>query len=281
VSQARKATGLNSTDKNEMAELHFHFANKENGMKKMLQNLLLGGFILGAISTTAMAAPQPVDLSSWKANGNGNWVLQSGNNAVQQGINGTPTVFHNNKNSQGTALSGQITVKTTADDDYIGFVLGYNNNDLTNSSADYLLIDWKQGDQTYYGAGQKGLAISQVRDVLGDNSGAWSHDPSKNVTELARATNLGDTGWLDNTTYDFDITFTSSLVEVFVNGIKELSITGAFSNGSFGFYNYSQQSVLYAGIEEVDVPSAVPVPGALLMFAPALLGFIGLRRKAK
>jgi hypothetical protein len=264
-----------------MAELHFHFANKENGMKQTLQNIIFGSFILGAISTTAVAAPQPVDLSSWKANGNGNWVLQSGNNAVQQGINGAPTVFHNNKNSQGTALSGQITVKTTSDDDYIGFVLGYNNNDLTNSSADYLLIDWKQGDQSYYGAGQKGLAISQVSGVLGDNSGAWAHDPSNSVTELARATNLGDTGWLDNTTYDFDITFTSSLVEVFVNGIKELSIAGAFSNGSFGFYNYSQQNVLYAGIEEVNVPSAVPVPAAAFMFAPALLGFIGLRRKTK
>ncbi|SFK55126.1 PEP-CTERM sorting domain-containing protein [Methylophaga sulfidovorans] len=250
-------------------------------MKKTLQNILFGSIILGAISTTAMAAPQPVDLSSWKANGNGNWVLQSGNNAVKQTLNNNPTVFHNNKNSQGTALSGQITVETTSDDDYIGFVLGYNNNDLTNSSADYLLIDWKQGNQNYNGTGKKGLAISQVSGVLGDNSGAWAHDPSNNVTELARATNLGDTGWVDYETYDFDITFTSSLVEVFVNGIKELSITGAFSNGSFGFYNYSQPNVLYAGIEEVTLPSAVPVPAAAFMFAPALLGFIGLRRKVK
>lgn len=250
-------------------------------MKKSLKNILFGSFILGAISTTAMADSQPVDLSSWQANGNGNWILQSGNNAVKQTLNNHPTVFHNNKNSQGTALSGEITVQTTSDDDFIGFVLGYNNNDLTNSAANYLLIDWKQGNQNYYGYGQRGLAISQVTGQLGDNSGAWSHDPANNVTELARATTLGDTGWLDNTTYNFDITFTSSLVEVFVNGIKELSVAGAFNNGSFGFYNYSQANVLYAGIEEVNLPSAVPVPAAALMFAPALLGFIGLRRKSK
>jgi hypothetical protein len=264
-----------------MAELHFHFANKENGMKKTLQNFLFSSLILGALSTTAMAAPQPVDLSSWKANGTGYWSMQPGNNAVRQTLNDAPTVFHNNKNSQGTALSGQITVQTYSDNDYIGFVLGYNDGDLNNASADYLLIDWKQANQSFYGSGKKGLAISSVTGELGDNSGAWAHDPANNVTELARATNLGDTGWLDNQTYNFDITFTSSLVEVFVDGVKELSITGSFNNGSFGFYNYSQASVLYAGIEEVDLPSAVPVPGALLMFAPALLGFVGLRRRAK
>ncbi|EGL53116.1 MULTISPECIES: hypothetical protein [Methylophaga] len=250
-------------------------------MRRYTKTIILTTLALCSISTQLLAAPQPVDLSSWQANGNGNWVLQTGNNAVKQTLNNAPTVFHNNKNSQGTALSGQITVQTTSDDDFIGFVLGYNNNDLTNSSADYLLIDWKQADQSYFGTAKKGLAISSVSGQLGDNSGAWAHNPTNNVTELARATNLGNTGWLDNTTYDFDIIFTSSLVEVFVNGIKELSIAGTFSNGSFGFYNYSQQSVLYAGIEEVNVPSAVPVPAAAFMFAPALLGFIGFRRRVK
>lgn len=250
-------------------------------MLKYMKRITLLTIVLSSISTQILAAPQPVDLSSWQANGRGNWILQSGNNAVLQTSNNTPTVFHNNKDSQGTALSGQITVGTSGDDDFIGFVLGYNDNDLTNSSAEYLLIDWKKADQSYIGLGKKGLAISSVNGELGDNTGAWAHDPANNVTELARATNLGDTGWVDNETYDFDITFTSSLVEVFVNGVKELSITGAFSNGSFGFYNYSQPNVLYAGIEEVTLPSAVPVPAAAFMFAPALLGFIGLRRKVK
>ena len=243
-------------------------------------NKLLQFTALTLLSGTVMAGP--VDLSSWSANGAGTWILQAGNNAVKQTVNGSPTVFHNNQDSQGKALSGQITVQTGSDDDFIGFVLGYNENDLTNSAADYLLIDWKQRSQSFYGMGEKGLAISQVSGVLGNNSGAWSHDPANNVTELQRAATLGSTGWLDNTAYDFDLIFTASLVEVFVNGNKELSITGAFSNGSFGFYNYSQAHVLYAGIEE-DIappsPSAVPIPAAAFMFAPALLGFLGLRRR--
>ncbi|HDY84955.1 MAG TPA: PEP-CTERM sorting domain-containing protein [Methylophaga sp.] len=235
---------------------------------------------LSLLSSTVFAGP--VDLSPWSVNGTGTWNLQSANNAVKQTVNGNPTVFHNNQNSQGNALSGQITVQTTADDDFIGFVLGYNDGDLNNSSANYLLIDWKQIDQSFYGFAPKGLAISQVTGALSDDSGAWSHNPSNNVTELQRAATLGSTGWLDNTTYDFDLIFTASLVEVFVNGNKELSITGTFNNGSFGFYNYSQADVLYAGIQEDIVPpSAVPIPAAALMFAPALLGFVGLRRLKK
>lgn len=245
-------------------------------------NKLLQVTALTLFSSAAMAGA--VDLSSWVANASnsGTWSLQTGNNAVKQTVNGNPTVFYNNQDSQGKALSGQITVQTTSDDDYIGFVLGYNTGDLANSSANYLLIDWKQANQSYYGSGLKGLAISQVTGVLGDNSGAWSHAPANNVTELQRATNYGSTGWLDNTTYDFDLIFTASLVEVYVNSVKELSITGTFSDGSFGFYNYSQANVLYAGIEEdILPPSAVPIPAAAFMFAPALLGFLGLRRKKR
>tara|TARA_R110001606_G_scaffold395664_2_gene568383 strand:- start:343 stop:1095 length:753 start_codon:yes stop_codon:yes gene_type:complete len=241
-------------------------------------NKLLQVTALTLLSGAVLAGP--VDLSPWTVNGTGTWNLQAGNNAVKQTVNGNPTVFHNNQDSQGKALSGTIKVETSSDDDYIGFVLGYNNGDLSNSSADYLLIDWKQLDQNYYGNGLKGLAISQVTGALGDNSGAWSHAPANNVTELQRATTLGSTGWSDNTEYSFDLIFTTSLVEVFVNGAKELSITGTFNNGSFGFYNYSQANVLYAGIEEdIAPPSAVPVPAAVLMFAPALLGFLGLRRR--
>jgi hypothetical protein len=243
-------------------------------------NKLLQFTALTVFSGAVMAGP--VDLSSWVANGSGTWNLQAGNNAVKQTVNGNPTVFHNNQNSQGKALSGQITVQTSSDDDYIGFALGYNNGDLSNSAANYLLIDWKQGNQSYYGLGAKGLAISQVTGVLGNNAGAWSHNSAYNVTELQRSTNYGSTGWLDNTTYDFDLIFTASLVEVFVNGSKELSITGTFNDGSFGFYNYSQANVLYAGIEEeIAPPNAVPVPAAAFMFAPALLGFLGLRRKSR
>lgn len=243
---------------------------------KISKTLQIGAAAL-LLSSTAMA--DSVDLSSWQGTSGGSWNLQTGNNAVLQTTNGSPTIFHNDLDSQGSALSGTIKVQTTSDDDYVGFVLGYNNGDLTNTAADYILIDWKQGNQNVngWGYGEAGLSISKVEGELSE-ADAWAH--TGNVTELDRATNLGSTGWADNTEYTFDLIFTASLIEVKVGGVTELSINGTFNNGSFGFYNFSQGNVLYAGIQETAVPE-VPLPAALFMFAPALLGFMGLRRKAK
>ena len=186
-----------------------------------------------------------INLTDWKANGTGNWVLQADHRTILQTLNADPTMYHNNVDSQSDIfeLTGAITVKTSSDDDFIGFVLGYKNGDLDKDDVDYLLIDWKQGDQS---GGKKGLAISRVTKKLAP--GAWAHDVSKGVTELQRGTSLGNVGWRDNTSYIFRITFTSTLVEVFINDVKELSITGEFNDGAYGFYNFSQGSVLYSAI---------------------------------
>lgn len=117
------------------------------------------------------------------------------------------------------------------------------------------------------------MAISRVTGAI-DTCGvctsadAWTH--TGNVTFLERAATLGNVGWLDNTEYLFEITFTSSLIEVFVDGVQQFSLTGSFEDGSFGFYGFSQENVLYAGITEEVV---LPEPGSLGILG---LGIVGL-----
>ena len=121
----------------------------------------------------------------------------------------------------------------------------------------------------------------------------WAHIGG--VDEVARATNLGSTGWADNTTYSFDLVFTSDLIQVYVDDVLELDVSAtdagvaSYNDGAFGFYNYSQDTVLYAGITEDDdiiidppppppPPTGVPEPETLAMFA---LGLIGLALRAR
>lgn len=244
---------------------------------RKLKSILCGiGLCMSSMSQAAL-----VDLSSWTAEGAGNWSLQSGNDTVFQSINGDPTVFFSGLDSQGLSLSGEITVRTTSDDDFIGFVLGYNSGDLNNPNADYLLIDWKQNSQQYFGGtATAGLAISRITGVM-DLPTFWKHESTPGFQELQRASTLGSTGWNDNTTYSFDLVFTSSLVQVFVDEELELNVSGNFSNGSFGFYNYSQSDVLYAGITEDIVPSPTNVsePATLGIIALSSLGLLSLRRR--
>lgn len=242
---------------------------------------LLAAAVCAAMAVAASDAQAAlVDLNTWAgAEGAGTWNISGDGNSVTQTLNTNPGVFHNGTDSQGQFLSGTIRVNTTSDDDFIGFVLGYNAGDISSNDADYLLIDWKQGTQSFFGcSGTAGLAISRVTGPLGNDSGAWCHDPANNVTELARAANLGSTGWADLTTYEFVLEFTASRVRVFVGGTEEIDITGSFTDGSFGFYNYSQANVTYAGLQQGTV---IPLPAAawlLLSGVGALGALAGLRR---
>ena len=241
------------------------------------------GFLL-ALSHNVAAAP--VDLSSWVVDGGGSWSFNSTNapnDSADQALNSIPTVLFNNVDSQGLSLAGTIEVQTTADDDFIGFVLGYDDNDLfgTNATTDYILVDWKQGQQVGQPPGMRmsrvtgGPIAANGTDTSGD---AWTH--TGNVNVLATAATLGDIGWADHTEYLFEIIFTASNIRVSVDGVEQFNVNGTFENGSFGFYNFSQQNVRYAGITE-DIAPPVPVPAAIWLFGSGLIGLVGVARRKK
>jgi hypothetical protein len=249
----------------------------------MIQMKTIGtAAILASAVFTLPAAAAPVDLSSWQIDGAGNWTIQSSaqpNDSAFQSLNSRPTMLFNGVDSQGLALSGTIEVQTASDDDWIGFVLGYDDGDVfgSNATTDYILVDWKQGTQ---GGWDAGMAISRVTGAI-DTSGtdmssdAWDH--VGNVNFIQRAATLGNTGWDDNTEYLFEIVFTSTLIQVTVDGVEQFNLSGTFENGSFGFYNYSQPGVRYAGITEDIVP--MPEATALAMLAFGLIGVAVAARK--
>ena len=195
-----------------------------------------------------------------------------------QSKNGDPTVFfESGSNAQGTALSGSI--KTNGgDDDFIGFVLGYQADEMNSTSADYWLIDWKQQNQS---GASIGLALSHVSGDIANGAAAnptfWAHTGV--VSEAARATNLGSTGYVHGQSYTFELTFTDSLIEVYVDNVLEISYGGSFTDGAFGFYNYSQANVEYAGITADPLPG-VPLPASLPLLL-AGFGALGLARRRR
>ncbi|MBL4581429.1 MAG: PEP-CTERM sorting domain-containing protein [Gammaproteobacteria bacterium] len=242
---------------------------------------IIASSILLLISTGVWAGP--VDLSTWLIDGGGSWTILSDpnpNDSAYQSINGPPAMLFHNINSQGLELSGTIEVQTTTDDDFIGFVLGYDDNDNVgaNATTDYILIDWKQGTQGGWGAG---LAASRVTGSINTGccdtgSNAWDHNG--NISFIERAATLGTTGWANNTVYDFDITFTSTNIKVFIDSVLQFDLDDVFEDGSFDFYNYSQPGVRYAGITE-DIVSPVSEPGTLGLLSLMLSGLLLTRRK--
>ena len=274
-------------------------------MKNLLQKCAAG---LGLLSASAViAASTPVNLNGWVAEsypavtgfGAGVWKVQGGGSSVFQSINGQPTMFVGDFNTFGSKVNGKINSSGGGDDDYIGFALGYRHGGTTNLSANYLLIDWKRGTQSFDfgapssspgGSAPAGLAVSRVIGIP-DADEFWQH---KNLTgtaalsglvELQRGATLGNIGWVAGTDYEFTFDFGPNNLQVFVNGAKQLDISGSFQNGPMAFYNFSQAGVTYSAFS-VDAgsfppPPPVPEPGSLALMIGGLAWLALCRQRAR
>ena len=198
----------------------------------------------------------------------GVWTFSGDGLSVNQSVNGQPTLFVSDFVVAGLAIEGMVTVNTSDEDDVIGFALGFipGDADPGDYTADYLLVDWKQGTQffdfnspscTSGSTSLAGLAVSRVTGIPTADE-FWGHFDEDNVIcspagegleELQRASNLGDTGWADNTSYIFKFEFTETSLVVFVNGVEELNIAGTFNDGRLAFYNFSEPNVTYSAFE--------------------------------
>jgi len=231
--------------------------------------------------------PTPVDLTTWSpltldytgGQPAGNWVLGGGNTYVDQTVNADPSFYMNNLNQTSFSMDGTWLVLPAGngDDDYMGFVFGYQN------SSNFYLFDWKRGSQGYVGrTANEGMTIKKMTGGTGDGIADLSlAEFWENVSDFGDMTvlaqNHGSTkGWASNTSYDFHLDFNQNPGEIHII-VKQGATTlwdhtlmdNTFSSGEFGFYNYSQQSVRYAGFEQTG-GVIVPVPGA------AILGVIGI-----
>jgi hypothetical protein len=260
--------------------------------------LPLVGAALGMALSSFGVAAAAIDLRTWTAESYpavagfsaGDWTTASDGTSVTQSVNGQPTLFVSDFNAFGTDVRGTIQVNRSADDDFVGFAIGYRAGDASNTSADYLLVDWKKADQFYdFGdpsttPGSKalaGLAVSRVSGIPTADE-FWGHvnfDADGNgLQELARGLTLGSTGWKQDVAYEFQFVFQPNALQVYVDKQLELSISGSFSDGRMAFYNFSQGNVSYSAFTLDPLPP-VPEPGTWALMLGGLFTLAGLSRR--
>ena len=183
-----------------------------------------------------------INLKTWLENdNNGNWTVSGDGSYAYQHVNGYPTIFTTPTKDYGVGVGsvfkGWISVETTGDDDWIGFVMGKTD------SNNFYLWSWKQGDQS---PGKKGHTFAKVTSGVG--AIPWDAHNSKSGYNVLR-TDLNE-GWIDGKKYEFRMEYKPDNVRLFIEGELLFDVDGNFPSGAVGFYNNSQSDVKYYRITE-------------------------------
>jgi hypothetical protein len=219
-----------------------------------------------------------------------------------QTINGYPSVLLSNIAGLPADFSFSAGVNYRAgDDDFFGFVFGFQPGDFTNPDADYLLVDWKKSSQTRIGGiALKGLWLSRVtgiptyEELFLHTDDATSDSGS--VTQLAYGmSTISRAGWSHSDRYTFDIEYinadvkypSNNRLKLSIDGFEELNVELGYGvYGNVGFYTNSQAEVSF----DIDLNAVrntqilpftttpVPEPSIIALFAAGLFG-IGFARR--
>jgi len=150
----------------------------------------------------------PIDLNTWMRMGNPNfgiWSVNEDGSFVSQSQNDDPTFFVSPDDLINTVVEGSFRAIGN-DDDFIGFVFGFQGPSETNENYDFLLFDWKANNQSVsgYGVGKEGFSLSRINGNFASitelRNTFWEKRENPALAVLDTDYNTSN-GWVRNTLF--------------------------------------------------------------------------------
>ncbi len=210
------------------------------------------------------------DFRTWITEGNaayGNWMPSADGLSVTQMLDTMPTFFVNNQEMINVKITGELSIESSAGDDFVGIVFGYRQPSSVNqgNSYDFWLISWKKAYENYKdNIAQEGLSLAKVNGSIEDNPGQyyntfWEQKDTDFFQILATKWNLGN-GWKNMRKYKFQLIYTTTKIVFILDKDTVFNEGGCFVQGRFGLFSFKQKNVKFSNINYELASDFNPIP---------------------
>ncbi|SYZ79387.1 Hypothetical protein TART1_2240, partial [Trichococcus shcherbakoviae] len=192
------------------------------------------------------------------------WVVYDDGAEIHQTVNSDPALAIGDHVMIDVDFDGTFFIEDTSDDDFVGFVFGYQSN------ARFYVVAWKKGPQNWFNQAERGVTLKLVDSATGPGTALrdalWLTGSTPNQATLLW--HDGSIGWTPNVAYRWQLHHRPNIGTIrfyLYQGTNLVMDSGniyddTLQGGRLGLYCFSQEEIIWSNVKytcEDGVPQAM------------------------